>query len=99
MNELFCIFEYEIVQRGHTSLDRRKDSRRQKRKHRFKTQILKSTINCHPQKWYQMKAEVSIFQTTYVLLHTDIHELHNVNFKRRWKFDGTRVFSAIQTSV
>ena len=51
----------------HTSLDRRKDSRRHKRKNCFKTQILKSTINCYPQNWYQMKAEVSIFQTAYVL--------------------------------
>ena len=46
-----------------------------------------------------MKPELLTFQLTYVSLHTDIHEQRNVNFKRRRKFDGTSVFSAIQTSV
>ena len=28
------------------------------------------------------------FQSNYVSLHTKIHEPWNINFKRRWKFDG-----------
>ena len=58
-----------------------------------------SMIHCHQRNPYEMKAEVLIFQLTYVLLHTNIHEPRNINFKRRWKFDRTSVFSAIKTSV
>ena len=46
-----------------------------------------------------MKAEFLTFQSTYNSLHTNIHEPRNINFRRRRKFDGTSVFSAIQTSV
>ena len=56
-------------------------------------------IHCHQRNPYEMKAEVIAFQLTCVSLHTNIHEPRNINFKRRWKFDGTSVFSAIQTSV
>ena len=83
----------------HTSLDRRKDSRRQKSKQSFQTKIKKCRILCHQRNTYEMKAEFLTFQSTYISLHTKIHEPRNVNFKRRRKFHGTSVFSAIQTSV
>ena len=84
---------------AHTSLDRRKDTRRQKRKQSFQTKIMKSKIHCHKRNKYEMKAEFLTFQSTYDSLHTNIHEQRNINFKRRRKFDGTSDFSAIQTSV
>ena len=56
-------------------------------------------IHCHQRNPYEMKAEVLAFQFTCVSLHSNIHEQKNINFKRRWKFDGTSVFSTIQTSV
>ena len=84
---------------NHTSLDRRKDTRRQKPKQSFQTKIMKSRIHCHQQNTYEMKAEFLTFQSTYDSLHTNIHEPRNINFRRRGKFDGTTVFSEIQTSV
>ena len=83
----------------HTSLDSRKDTRRQKSKQSFQTKIKKSRIHCHQRNTYEMKAEFLTFQLTYVLLHSNIHERRNISFKRRRKFDGMSVFSAIQTSV
>ena len=83
----------------HTSLDRRKDTRQQKPKQSFQTKIMKSRIHCHQRNMYQMKAEFLTFQSTCDSLHTNIHEPRNINLKRRRKFDGTSVFSAIQTSV
>ena len=44
-----------------------------------------------------MKAEFLTFQSTYVSLRSIIHEPRNISFKRRRKFDGTSVFSTIQT--
>ena len=80
-------------------MDHRKDTRRQKSKQSFQTKIMKSRIHCHQQNMYEIKAEFFTFQMTYVSLHMNIHEQRNVNFKRRGKFDGTSVFSPIQTSV
>ena len=81
------------------SLDPRKDTLRQKPKQSFQTKIMKSKIHYHQQNTYEMKAEFLTFQSTYDSLHTNIHDPRNINFKRRIKFDGTSVFSAIQTSV
>ena len=60
---------------------------------------MKTRIHCHQRNTYEMKAEFLTFQSTNDSLHTIIHEPRNINFKRRRKFDGTSVFSAIQTSV
>ena len=82
----------------HTSLSGRKEACRQKSKQSFQNKIMKSRIHCHQRNPNEMKAEVFTFQSTYVLLHTNIHEPWNINFKRRWKY-GTSAFSAIQNSV
>ena len=60
---------------------------------------MKSRILCQQQNMYQMKAEFLTFQSTYNSLYTNIHEPRNINFTRRRTFDGTSVFSVIQTSV
>ena len=77
----------------------KKVARRQKTKQGFKSKIMKSMIHCHQGNWYEMIAEVFIFQMIHVSLHESIHELWNINFKWWWKLDGASVFSAIQTSV
>ena len=76
----------------------KKHARHQKSKQSFETKIMKSRIHWHQRNWYEMKAEIFTFQSTYVSLHTNSHGLWNINFKRRWKFDGTGVFFAIQTT-
>ena len=62
-------------------------------------QNLKSVVNVHPKYQEKMKAEILTFHMAYISLGTEVPERLKGNFKRLKKFDGTSVYSSIQTSV
>ena len=64
-------------------------------------QNLKSVVNVHPKDQKKMKAEILTFHLAIGIrfIGYGSQSLEKSNFKRRKKFDGTSVFSSIQTSV
>ena len=64
-------------------------------------QNLKSVVNVHPKDQEKMKAGILTFHLAIGIrfIGYGSQSLEKSHFKRRKKFDGTSVFSSIQTSV